>query len=63
VEGRAPRASCPPAPCCTPITGEGDVGAREQLIEDYLPLVRRIARQHAGRGEQLEDLVQVGSIG
>jgi len=33
------------------------------LIEEYLPLVRRIARQHAGRGEQLEDLVQVGSIG
>ena len=42
---------------------EGDLGARERLIEDYLPLVRRIARQHAGRGEQLEDLVQVGSIG
>ena len=42
---------------------EGDFGAREQLIEDYLPLVRRIARQHAGRGEQLDDLVQVGSIG
>jgi len=41
----------------------GDFGARERLIEDYLPLVRRIDRQHAGRGEQLEDLVQVGSIG
>ena len=41
----------------------GDHGARAQLIEDYLPLVRRIARQHAGRGESLEDLVQVGSIG
>ena len=41
----------------------GDLEAREQLIERYLPLVRRIARQHAGRGENLEDLVQVGSIG
>ena len=41
----------------------GDLGARDRLIEDYLPLVRRIARQHAGRGEPLEDLVQVGSIG
>jgi RNA polymerase sigma-B factor len=40
-----------------------DLGARDRLIEDYLPLVRRIARQHAGRGEPLEDLVQVGSIG
>ena len=42
---------------------QGDLGARARLIEDYLPLVRRIARQHAGRGEQLEDLVQIGSIG
>jgi RNA polymerase sigma-B factor len=28
-----------------------------------MPLVRRLARRHAGRGEQVEDLVQVGSIG
>ena len=41
----------------------GDTGARDRLIRQYLPLVRRLARQHAGRGEQLEDLVQVGSIG
>jgi RNA polymerase sigma-B factor len=41
----------------------GDLGAREQLIQQYLPLVRRLARQHAGRGERFEDLVQVGSIG
>jgi RNA polymerase sigma-B factor len=36
---------------------------RDQLIESYLPLVRRIARGFAGRGERVEDLVQVGSIG
>ncbi len=41
----------------------GDLHAREQLVEEYLPLVRSIARRYAGRGEQLEDLVQVGSIG
>ncbi|MGH3080488.1 MAG: sigma-70 family RNA polymerase sigma factor [Gaiellaceae bacterium] len=41
----------------------GDLGARDRLIRQYMPLVRRLARQHAGRGEQLEDLVQVGSIG
>jgi RNA polymerase sigma-B factor len=41
----------------------GDLEARERLIQQYLPLVRRLARQHAGRGEHLEDLVQVGSIG
>jgi RNA polymerase sigma-B factor len=41
----------------------GDLRARERLISQYLPLVRRLARQHARRGEQFEDLVQVGSIG
>jgi RNA polymerase sigma-B factor len=41
----------------------GDLEARDRLIEQYLPLVRRLARQHAGRGERVEDLVQVGSIG
>ena len=41
----------------------GDLEAREQLIERHLPLVRSLARRYANRGEQLEDLVQVGSIG
>ena len=43
--------------------GKGDVQAREQLIEQYLPLVRSLARRYSYRGEQLEDLVQVGCIG
>ncbi len=42
---------------------DGDLEARQQLIEQYLPLVRSLARRYANRGEQLEDLVQVGSIG
>jgi RNA polymerase sigma-B factor len=41
----------------------GDLGARARLIQQYLPLVRRLARRHLGHGEQLDDLVQVGSIG
>jgi RNA polymerase sigma-B factor len=41
----------------------GDLGARERLIRQYLPLVRRLARRHVGRGEPFEDLVQVGTIG
>jgi RNA polymerase sigma-B factor len=41
----------------------GDLEAREQLIEQYLPLVRSLARRYSYRGEQLEDLVQVGCIG
>jgi RNA polymerase sigma-B factor len=42
---------------------DGDLGARARLIQEYLPLVRRLARRHVGHGEQLDDLVQVGSIG
>ena len=41
----------------------GDESAREQIVEQYMPLVRKIASRYAGRGEPLEDLVQVGSIG
>jgi RNA polymerase sigma-B factor len=41
----------------------GDLTARERLIELHLPLVRVLARRYADRGERLEDLVQVGSIG
>ena len=42
---------------------DGDIASRQELIERYLPLVRSLARRYAYRGEQLEDLVQVGSIG
>src|ERR671920_120392 len=41
----------------------GDLAAREQLIEQYLSLVRSLARRYSYRGEQLEDLVQIGAIG
>src|ERR1700730_11692357 len=41
----------------------GDLAAREQLIEQYMSLVRSLARRYAYRGEQLDDLVQIGSIG
>src|SRR5512137_1966372 len=37
--------------------------AREELITRYLPLVRSLARRFASRGQPVEDLVQVGSIG
>jgi RNA polymerase sigma-B factor len=42
---------------------DGDLQAREQLIEQYMSLVRSLARRYAYRGEQLEDLVQIGAIG
>jgi RNA polymerase sigma-B factor len=41
----------------------GDTGAREELIERHLPLVRALARRYSGRGEALEDIEQVGAIG
>ena len=42
---------------------EGDLQARERLIEQYMSLVRSLARRYSYRGEQLEDLVQIGAIG
>ncbi len=42
---------------------QGDLQAREQLIEQYLSLVRSLARRYSYRGEQFDDLVQIGSIG
>ena len=41
----------------------GDVSARDQIVEQFMPLVRKIASRYAGRGEPMDDLVQVGSIG
>ena len=42
---------------------DGDQEARDQALVELMPLVRALATRYAGRGEPLEDLVQVGSIG
>jgi RNA polymerase sigma-B factor len=42
---------------------QGDLGARDRLVEDFMPLVSSLARRYAGRGEQFEDLQQVASLG
>ena len=39
-----------------------DRRARAELVERFMPLVRKLARRYAGR-EPLDDLVQVASIG
>lgn len=41
----------------------GDLAARDELVEHALPLVRSLARRYAGKGESLDDLVQVGCVG
>src|SRR4051812_1715698 len=42
---------------------EGDHSARDRLAEEMLPLARALAGRYAGRGEPLDDLVQVACIG
>src|SRR5438309_4762186 len=41
----------------------GDRRAREELIERFLPLARKLARRYAGPREPFEDLMQVASLG
>ncbi|MGH3086340.1 MAG: SigB/SigF/SigG family RNA polymerase sigma factor [Rubrobacteraceae bacterium] len=41
----------------------GDEHAREQVIQEQLPLAEFLARKFAGRGEPVEDLAQVASVG
>ena len=36
---------------------------RDALIMELMPLVRALARRYANRGEPLDDLIQVGTIG
>jgi len=42
---------------------DGDDGARDEVLVELMPLVRALAARYAGRGEPLEDLVQVGALG
>jgi len=40
-----------------------DQRAREELVERFLPLARKLARRYAGPREPFEDLMQVASLG
>ena len=42
---------------------QGDKAARDQLVMDNMGLVWSIVRRFKGRGYELEDLFQIGSIG
>jgi len=40
-----------------------DQALRDRLVHDYQPLARYLATKFAGRGEPLDDLVQIASLG
>jgi len=40
-----------------------DPSARDELVARYLPLAEYLARRFSGRGEAMDDLVQVASMG
>jgi RNA polymerase sigma-B factor len=42
---------------------DGDRAARDRLVAQMLPLARSLARRYANRGEPLDDLEQVASVG
>jgi RNA polymerase sigma-B factor len=42
---------------------QGDVHAREELVERFLPLARQLARRYQRTNEPLDDLMQVASVG
>lgn len=41
----------------------GDTRARDALAEEMVPLARALAARYSGRGESIDDLVQVACIG
>jgi RNA polymerase sigma-B factor len=42
---------------------EGDPTARDELVEHFLPLARRLAARYRNSGEPLDDLQQVATLG
>lgn len=47
----------------TPADTTEYTAVRDELVTMHLPLVRHLARKYADRGEPIEDLVQIGTVG
>lgn len=45
------------------VAQQGDIGARNQIVEENIGLVWSIVKRFSGRGYELDDLFQIGSIG
>src|ERR1022692_1210672 len=42
---------------------DGDRQARDEVVERFLPLARKLARRYSGAREPFDDLLQVASLG
>ena len=42
---------------------QGDEKAKEKLVEENTGLIWNVVKRFVGRGQELEDLFQIGSIG
>ncbi len=49
-------------PVAAPVVAEQRAD-RDQLVSEYLPLARQLASRYAGRGQAMDDLVQVACLG
>lgn len=62
MKGADKRLRSAPAPRQAPGVDNSPRVEKRELIDSHLPLVRAVARRYAGRGEELDDLVQAGSV-
>jgi RNA polymerase sigma-B factor len=63
VMSRVARPSTPERELWERLSSERDPAAREELLELYLPVARRMAARYAGVSEPFDDLLQVASLG
>jgi RNA polymerase sigma factor (sigma-70 family) len=63
LAGTGPESTADERAAAAAAAAAGDASARERLIELYLPLVIRIAREYRVEGLQFADLVQEGIVG